>query len=255
MTRRQIATWLVGALLVLCLAAFAAITLNRVMDLPPSDGQRLTAIVQSVERKALGAIQGVEYERDWWKMTGLWEITVCEERCLKLYIDPKSGEERRRKSDDLEDELPPASTQKPSAIAKSFEDGKLGFITEMEFEHGAWQVKFREARGLSGALQPTKRLVFEPKRPAQPKQVPRAAPPAQRDIEQFVGVDANGDGFISWHEAAADERVERRFHFFDLNLDGKLDREEFQALINRASAASESSGGTLPAKLQPSPPK
>jgi hypothetical protein len=183
MTRRQIATWLVGALLLLGGGTLAAIAVMRAMDLPPSDGQSLTAIVQSVERKDLGAIRSVEYERDWWQVSGLWEITLCKERCLKLYIDPKTGEERRRKSDDLEDELPPANTQGPSAIAKSYEEGKLGFITEIEFEHGAWQVKFRETRGLFGALEATKRRVFAPAPVSFSKErpVPRAAPPAHME--------------------------------------------------------------------------
>lgn len=181
MTRRQIAAWLVGALLLLGAGTLVVMAVSRAMDLPPSEGQSLTAIVHSVERKDLGAIRSVEYERDWWKATGLWEITVCKESCLKLYIDPKTGDERRRKSDDLEDELPPANTRGPSTITKSFEDRKLGFITEIEFEHGAWHVKFREARGLSGALQPTKRRVFEPTRVSFNKgqPAPHATPPAQ----------------------------------------------------------------------------
>ncbi len=48
---------------------------------------------------------------------------------------------------------------------------------------------------------------------------------------RFVRIDANGDGFISEHEAWADDRVERRFEFADRNQDGKLDRAEFKELL------------------------
>jgi hypothetical protein len=180
MTRRQIATWLVGMLLSVGGVTLLAITVVRAMDLPPSDGQSLTAIVQSVEREGLGAIRSVEYERDWWQISGLWEITVCKENCFKLYIDSKTGEERHRRPKNSKDELPPANTQGPSAIAKSFEDGKLGHITEIEFEQGVWQVEYREARGLIGALQPTKRRVFTPAPVSFSKElpVPPSAPPA-----------------------------------------------------------------------------
>ena len=182
MTRKQIAAWLAAGLLLLGAGTLAVITVIRTMDLPPSDGQSLTAIVGSVEQKKLGAIRSVEYEREWWQASGWWEITACKESCFKLYFDPKTGEETRRSSDELEDELPPANMQGPSVIAKHFEDRKLGFITEIEFENGAWQVKFRESRSLSGALQPTKRRVFEPTHASLRKelQVPRATPPAQR---------------------------------------------------------------------------
>jgi hypothetical protein len=162
MTRRQIATWLIGALLLLGAGTLAVIWVMRALDVPPTDAQSLAAILQSIERKGVGAIQSAEYERDWWRLSGDWQVTACKESCLKLYIDAKTGEERQRKSEDLDDEESPGNVQGAAALARSFEERKLGFITEMEFEHGAWQVKYREARGLSGALQPTKRRVFEP---------------------------------------------------------------------------------------------
>lgn len=45
---------------------------------------------------------------------------------------------------------------------------------------------------------------------------------------RFEHIDANGDGFISRHEAWADEPVERRFAFADRDQNGELDRAEFQ---------------------------
>jgi hypothetical protein len=180
MTPKQIATRLAGGLLAVGAGALVVVGVIRAMDLPPSDSESLAAIVQTVERKNLGAIRSVEYEREWWQLRGLWEITACVESCFKLYIDPKTGVERRRNSEEVEDQLPPPDIQGPSAIAKFFEDRKLGFITEIEFAHGAWQVKFREARGLTGALQPSKQRVFEPLRTSLRKEefVPRTTPPA-----------------------------------------------------------------------------
>lgn len=193
LARRQIAIWLVAALLLLCSGTLAAIAAMRAMGLPPSDGQSLAAIVQSVERKDLGAIGSIEYERDWWRVGGSWEFTVCREGCFKLYIDPRTGEEGRRELDESKRELPPANTQSPSAIAKSFENGRFGFITEIEFEQGAWQVEFREARGLYGALQPTKRRVFEPTPipMSRERRVPRSAPPMIR-VSAPAGQDPSG---------------------------------------------------------------
>jgi hypothetical protein len=162
MTRRQITVWVAGALLLVCAGALVGTTVTRALDVPPSNGQSLAAIVQSVEQNGLGVIQSIEYEREWWQLSGSWEIKTCKERCLRLRIDPKSGKEVHRKSYDLEQELPPVNTQGPSVIATSFERGKLGVITEIEFEDGVWQVEFRENGGLWGAWEATKRRVFQP---------------------------------------------------------------------------------------------
>jgi hypothetical protein len=115
----------------------------RTLELPPSDGQALSAIVQSVERQDLGIIRSVEYERDWWKLNGRWEVSVCKERCVEIYIDARSGMEERRKSGDSEDPLPPMDGKALSAISRSVEERKAGVITEMEFEDGRWEVELR----------------------------------------------------------------------------------------------------------------
>ena len=48
----------------------------------------------------------------------------------------------------------------------------------------------------------------------------------------FRALDANGDGFIRFHEiGGADPRIDRRFELADRNHDGKLDRTEFRELI------------------------
>lgn len=61
----------------------------------------------------------------------------------------------------------------------------------------------------------------------------------------FSSLDANGDGFIAYQEAWADDRVERRFRLHDADLSGRLDRTEFVQLLIAAerSSASRSRSG------------
>lgn len=157
MSKKKIAAWLLGAILLMAVGMLAGVGFSRVMDLPPADGMSLVAIVESVERKDIGVVQSVEYERAWWQLRGVWEVKVCKARCVRMEIDPMTGAELRRKSEELKDELPPSNTRTASHVARSFEAGRLGNVTEIEFEHGAWQVRFRDRRGLLGALQPDQR--------------------------------------------------------------------------------------------------
>jgi hypothetical protein len=180
MTRRRIARWTAAAFLFIAAGFLVGTTITRLLDLPPSDGESLANIVQSVEQKELGAIQSLEYEREWWQPSGSWEVVACHDQCTKLYIDAKTGHETRREFKDAKDDLAPANSKDPVAIAKSFEIAK-GVITEIEFERGAWHVKYREQGGLFGALQPTKRRAFEPSRaaPTQERVAPPMTPPEE----------------------------------------------------------------------------
>jgi hypothetical protein len=162
MSKRKMVAGLLGAVLLVAVGIAAGIGFSRLMDLPPADGMGLAAIVESVERKDLGVVQSVEYERAWWQLRGVWEVRVCKVRCIAMEIDPMTGAELRRKSEELKDELPPSNTRTASHVARSFEAGRVGHVTEIEFEHGAWQVRFRDRRGLLGALQPDQRRVLEP---------------------------------------------------------------------------------------------
>jgi len=181
MTARRIAFWLLATLLMLAVGVLAGVALTRAMDLPPAKARSLSDILSAVERKGLGAVAGVEYEREWWQLTGRWEVRVCAQECLELTIDPQTGQEMTRKPADAENGVPPQNAASPTQITRVFEQRGLGVILEMEFAHGAWQVEFREARGLLGALQPTRRRVYEPLRTLSNHPVPpRASPPARR---------------------------------------------------------------------------
>jgi hypothetical protein len=120
--------WLAAALL----SAGAAAS-----ELPPADGKPLSEIVRSVEAMKLGVITSVEFD------DGLWEVKTRQGRsATKLYLDPRSGAERRRKSDDAE-EAPPAGAKPLSAIIAALEEQKAGVITSVEFDDGYWEVKLR----------------------------------------------------------------------------------------------------------------
>jgi hypothetical protein len=142
MTRRQLTIWVLAAIAVLAAGAVLGIPVTRAIELPPSGSQPLTVILESVERQNLGTIRSVEYE--WWNLKGYWQISICKETCLKVYINPRSGKERRRESDDSDHPLPPTGAKGLGLIAKSLEDRKLGVITEIEFKHGDWEVQIRQ---------------------------------------------------------------------------------------------------------------
>lgn len=107
-------------------------------ELPPPDGKPLSTILKSVEDKQLGSIVEAEFD------DGLWEVKVCNSgTCQKLYIAPRTGEEVRRRRAESE-EVPPAGSKPVSTIVQSVEAQGLGTITEVEFEHGRWEVKLRK---------------------------------------------------------------------------------------------------------------
>lgn len=108
-------------------------------DLPPSGSKLLSTILKSVEGQEFGVITGAEFDDGW------WEVKVCkDDACQKRYIDPKSGDENRRRKTDTDNELPSANAKSLSAIVQSVEDRGLGFITEVEFDDGFWEVELRK---------------------------------------------------------------------------------------------------------------
>src|SRR4029453_14138195 len=71
-------------------------------DEPPPPGSKpLSAILKSGEGQKLGVITSPEFDDGW------WEVKVCKgPACQKLYIDPRSGEEKPRRKADSHDEAP-----------------------------------------------------------------------------------------------------------------------------------------------------
>lgn len=108
-------------------------------ELPPADAKPLSEILKQVEDRDLGRICEAEFD------DGAWEVKVCSDAgCQKLYLDPRTGEERRRRATRV-DERPPANARAVSVIVRSVEAQKLGVITEVEFEYGRWELKVRAA--------------------------------------------------------------------------------------------------------------
>lgn len=107
-------------------------------ELPPPDARPLSVILQSVEEQKLGSISEAEFD------DGFWEVKVCaSSACQKLYLDPRTAAEKYRRKTDTE-EIPPANSMPISTIIQSVEARELGTITEVEFEHGFWEVELRK---------------------------------------------------------------------------------------------------------------
>ena len=117
----------------------ATISIAWADELPPPDSKPLSAILKSLEGQELGIITRIEFDDGW------WEVKVCKgPACHKLYIDPRSGEENRRREAGSDYELPPANAKPLSSIVRSIEDSKAGVITEVKFDDGFWEVDLLE---------------------------------------------------------------------------------------------------------------
>lgn len=107
-------------------------------EVPPAGSKPLSEILRSVEQHKPEVISKAEFD------DGVWEVKACDAgACQKLYIDPKSGAEKRRRKTDSE-HLPPAGAMPLSTVVQSIEKQGLGEITEVEFEDGSWEVKLRK---------------------------------------------------------------------------------------------------------------
>jgi hypothetical protein len=128
--------WLVGVLLLGAGSASA--------DRPPADSKPLSEILQGVEKSRPGAVISAEFERQ------LWEIVVCDaggRQCREVYVDPRTGQDRRVGRESSWEIRPPTSGKIASEIARSVEDRKLDLITEIQYDDPVWEVKVRAERG------------------------------------------------------------------------------------------------------------
>jgi hypothetical protein len=107
-------------------------------EIPPADGKPLSAILKSVEAQKIGRITQAEFD------DGLWELKICGANdCQKLYLDPRTGDEKRRRRTDR-DEPPSANAAPLSTTIESIETRGIGAVTEVEFDDGVWTVKLRQ---------------------------------------------------------------------------------------------------------------
>lgn len=113
-------------------AALAQGSVALAADMPPADALPLSEILEAVP----GNIGEAEFD------DGRWEVKACDgARCDKRYIDPVTGREQHRKS--LRRASVPAAGSAPTALelVKRLEAADTGAISEIEFEHGRWEVK------------------------------------------------------------------------------------------------------------------
>lgn len=134
MRNRGIRSLLLGVSVLL-----ATITIVGAGELPPPGSKPFSAILKSIEGQELGVITSAEFDDGW------WEVKVYKGRdCFDLYIDPKSGEEKRREPVLAGNELPPANVKTLSSIIQSLEGRKPGVIMGVEFDDGFWEVKLHK---------------------------------------------------------------------------------------------------------------
>lgn len=98
----------------------------------------LSTILKSIEEREPGVIANAEYDED------LWEIEICDSgKCQKLYIDPITGQEIRRRSTDEKD-IPQPNSVLISVIAAKIESTNGGKIKEIEFDDGYWEAEIKK---------------------------------------------------------------------------------------------------------------
>ncbi len=103
-------------------------------DVPPAGSKPLSGMLKSIESDDAVVITEAEFD------DGVWEINTHKDgKRTILYLDPKSGKEKMRKTDNEKDEMPPAKALKLSKIVKSVGAENKGVIVEVEFDDGYWE--------------------------------------------------------------------------------------------------------------------
>jgi len=154
---KQRTLWIATSLTLAGLAGFSINSMARTSTAPASESALLSSIIQKVEAENIGVVIEAEHERD------KWEVEVCtSEACTDIKFDAKTGTELKRKSEKLDDALPPADAKPLSEVVKTFEDHQYP-ITEIEFEEGVWEVYWiKDGRKVKSFLDPiTAKNVFK----------------------------------------------------------------------------------------------
>ncbi|RZT93859.1 PepSY domain-containing protein [Rivibacter subsaxonicus] len=128
--------WLLGALLLAVAGGAAA-------ERPPAGSKPLSEILQGVEKSNPGVVVSAEID------DGRWEVVVCEpssRRCREIYVDPRSGQERRSNAEWNSDVRPPPNGKMASQVARALEDLKLGDISDLDYDDPHWEADIRGDR-------------------------------------------------------------------------------------------------------------
>jgi hypothetical protein len=133
MHSKRVLNFIVGMILGLASASALA-------ERPPTGAKALSTVLDAVDSSHPGTVISAEFDdRRWTVVTCAGEGRACRE----LGIDPLSGKEVRSSSESEWGRRPPAGGKTAAQIARSVEERNLGVITELEFDHPAWEVSVR----------------------------------------------------------------------------------------------------------------
>jgi uncharacterized membrane protein YkoI len=136
MEARTVIVWRFAMRILLFAVALTLTTSPALSDTPPEGTRPLSEIAAAVERMNLGVITGIEMD------DGRWEVEICgSENCVKLHVDPKTGEVlKRRNRSDCDEERPPKDAIPLSRILGNAESGDGVVVKEVEFDDGYWEI-------------------------------------------------------------------------------------------------------------------
>lgn len=121
------------ASLLLALAGGAA----SATEVPPTDAQPLSQILEAVEKNHPGVIVSADFDERRWEVVS---CTADGRSCRELRIDPRTAKTLRDSRDMNFDIRPPAGGKTAAQIAAAIEARKLGTISEIEFDDPVWEV-------------------------------------------------------------------------------------------------------------------
>lgn len=113
----------------------ASVTAAHAATAPPPNAKPLSRILSMIKSKTGERIGEAEFEH------GQWEVKTCNyDGCQKRYIDPISGLQKRQKKTSAT-AYPRTNVTPITTIVKRLEHNGVGTITEVDFEHGQWEIK------------------------------------------------------------------------------------------------------------------
>jgi len=115
--------------------AVAPLAVAVAAGLPPVNAKPLSTILTSVQSQDVGSIAEAEFDH------GRWEVTTCKATtCQKLFINPLTGAEEGRRATGFE-QTPTSDSTPIATVVQRIEAAKVGVITDVDFDHGRWEVK------------------------------------------------------------------------------------------------------------------
>lgn len=132
-SRKLFSTFIAAPLAMTAVSLLAA-------DAPSPKAKSAVAIAKVIEAKKVGIITNLEFDN------GEWEVEVYDAgKETKFYLNSETAEIRHQKSEpESSTDLPPKDAKALSDILGGLEGKAPGVISEAEFDHGQWEVEFRQ---------------------------------------------------------------------------------------------------------------